>query len=401
VVNLKRGWVLSAGLLAVFFALGGAVLAAEVTHAHGGGAMPRSVPSGLAASAAFDAAGGLWAVHLDAGRIAVSFSADQGRSWRAPVAVTAEPEELDGGADARPKIALGSRGEVYVTWTRALAKPYTGEVRMARSLDGGRTFSAPSVVHRDRQVITHRFDSLVVTPAGRIVVVWLDKRDQVAAVAAKAPYRGAAVYAAVSEDGGATFVREFKLADHSCECCRVALVAQADETVVAFWRHIFAPNERDHALVRFGTDGSVAPLQRATAEHWRIDACPHHGPALAQDGEGRWHGVWFSGVPGQAGVYYGRIGPAPGPVRRVGGEAAAHADVAAAGRTVVVAWKEFDGERTRLGALVSSDGGETWRERELASTPGNSDHPKVLVHAGRFCVFWPVSGAPLAVHAIP
>jgi hypothetical protein len=66
-----------------------------------------------------------------------------------------------------------------------------------------------------------------------------------------------------------------------------------------------------------------------------------------------------------------------------------------------LAWKEFDGERTRLGALVSSDGGETWRERELASTPGNSDHPKVLVHAGRFFVFWPVSGAPLAVHAIP
>lgn len=397
-MNLQRCRYWLVGLIG---ALGGTALGAEGMHAHGGGAMVRATSSSLAASAAFDAEGGLWAAHVDAGRVAVSFSADRGRSWRAPVAVTAEPEELDGGADARPKIAAGSRGEVYVTWTRPLAKPYTGEVRFARSLDGGHTFSVPQVVHRDRQVITHRFNSLVVTPAGRVVVAWIDKRDQVAAVAAQTAYRGAAVYVAISEDRGATFAREFKLADHSCECCRIALVARSDETVVAFWRHIFAPNERDHALVRFGPDGLVGPMQRSGEERWRVDACPHHGPALAEDDEGSWHGVWFTGAPGNAGVYYGQLGPEPRLVRRVGGEAAAHADVAATGRTVVVAWKEFDGERTRLLALVSPDGGHAWRERELASTPGNSDHPQVLVHGGRCFVFWPVSGSPLGVHLIP
>jgi hypothetical protein len=333
--------------------------------------------------------------------VAVSFSPDGGRSWRAPVAVTPEPEELDGGADARPKLAVGPRGEVYVTWTHPLAKPYTGEVRMARSLDGGRTFAAPIVVHRDRQVITHRFDSLVVTPAGRVIVAWIDKRDQVAAVAAQQTYRGAAVYAAVSEDRGASFAREFKLADHSCECCRIALVAHADESVTALWRHIFSPNERDHALVRFRADGGVESLQRVTEEHWRIDACPHHGPALTEDGAKRLHGVWFSGAADNAGVFYAQLGGASNRVRRIGGEAAAHADVVAAGSAVVVAWKEFDGERTRLKAIVSSDGGETWRERDLAATLGNSDHPKILVRGGQFLVFWPASGIPLGVYPVP
>lgn len=375
--------------------------AAESAHAHGAGGAARASAASLAAAATFDSVGGLWAVHLDAGRLVVSFSDDTGRSWRAPVAVTAEPEDLDGGADARPKIAAGPRGELYVTWTRPLAKPYTGEVRIARSVDGGRTFSAPQVVHRDRQVITHRFDSLVVTPAGSVVVAWIDKRDQVAAAAAKAPYRGAALYAAVSTDRGATFAQEFKLADHSCECCRVALVAHADETVTALWRHVFAPNERDHASVRFRLDGAVDPLSRVSHEHWRIDACPHHGPALAEDGEQRLHGVWFSGAANQTGVFYGRLGTTTEQVRRVGGEAAAHAEVAAAGRTVVVAWKEFDGERTRLQALVSADGGGSWREHDLASTPGNSDHPRVLVHAGRFFVFWPTSGVPLGLYPVP
>lgn len=377
------------------------VNAAEAAHAHGAGGAAHMTSAGLAASAAFGSAGGLWAVHVDAGRIAVSFSDDQGRSWRAPVAVTPEPEELDGGADARPKIAVGPKGELYVSWTRPLAKPYTGEVRVARSLDGGRTFSAPLVVHRDRQMITHRFDTLVVTPAGRVVVAWIDKRDQVSAAAAKIPYRGAAVYVAISEDRGATFAREFKLADHSCECCRIALVAHDDETVTARWRHIFAPNERDHAQVRFRLDGTVAPLSRVSHEHWRIDACPHHGPALAVDGEQRLHGVWFSGAPGSAGVFYGRLGGADEPPRRVGGEAAAHADLAAAGRTVVVAWKEFDGERTCLKAMVSRDNGGSWQVHDLAATPGNSDHPRVLVHAGRFVVFWPVSGRPLGVYPVP
>jgi hypothetical protein len=356
----------------------------------------------LGASAAFDAHGGLWAVHEISGHIAVSRSADRGRTWANPVLVTAAPEPTDAGGDARSKIAVGLRGELYLTWTKPLGKPYTGEVKFSRSLDDGRTFSPPIVVHHDRQEITHRFDALTVNARGQIFVAWIDKRDGVAAAARGEPYRGAAVYFAVSDDRGATFRGDFKVADHSCECCRIALVPAADGSVTALWRHVFAPNIRDHALATLRPDGTAVGFRRATFDDWRIDACPHHGPGLAEDADGRLHAVWFSAAPQHQGVFYGRLRDnGVDARRRVGGETAEHADLAAAGRRLGVAWKEFDGERTRLRGMVSDDEGATWRDYELAATTGPSDHPHVLAFENRFYVLWNTRNEPLTVIAFP
>ena len=136
----------------------------------------------LAASAAFDAQGVLWAVSKSGGQVMVRRSADAGKSWSAPQPVNAAPEGIGAEGDARPKIASGAKGELYVTWTKPLSKPYTGEIRFARSLDGGKSFSAPVTVHADRQEITHRFDALTVTREGKLFVAWIDKRDGLAAV---------------------------------------------------------------------------------------------------------------------------------------------------------------------------------------------------------------------------
>ena len=356
----------------------------------------------LGASAAFDAQGVLWASHKDGGHIAVSRSEDAGRTWSRAMIVNSVIEVTDMGADSRPKIALGVQGEIYVTWTRPLGKPYTGEIRFARSLDGGRTFSKPVTVHADRQEITHRFDSITVNNKGQLFVAWIDKRDGVAAARAKAPeYRGAAVYYAVSDDRGASFRGDYKLAEHSCECCRIALRPQDDGSVLAMWRHVFAPNIRDHALARMTPDGKAGDVRRVTFDDWRVDVCPHHGPSLDMDASGRLHAVWFTQAPRNSGVFYGRLRDGGVELqRRIGGETAEHADLAIAGDRVAVAWKEFDGERSRLRAMLSDDAGEHWRERELATTPEASDHPRVLVRAGAFFVFWNTRREPLLTAAL-
>ena len=379
------------------------VIGAERPHAHGGMSGDRSAQTELGALAAFDTKGVLWAVHKVSGHIAVSRSEDSGRSWLNPVLVTSAPEPTDTGGDARPKIALGIQGEVYVTWTKPLTKPYTGEIKFSRSLDGGRTFAAPVVVHRDRQEITHRFDSVVVNARGQVIIAWIDKRDLVAAVAAKAPpYRGAAVYFAVSDDRGATFRGDYKLADHSCECCRISLVCHADGSVSALWRHVFEPNIRDHAVAQLFPDGKAGAVRRASFEDWKIDACPHQGPSLAEDAEHRLHAVWFSAAPQNQGAFYGRL--REGGIdarRRIGGEAAAHPDLALLGNRVAVAWKEFDGERTQLRGMLSSDGGVRWKEFNLTSTVGHSDQPRVLASGDRFHVFWNTRDQPLTVTPFP
>jgi hypothetical protein len=37
---------------------------------------------------------------------------------------------------------------------------------------------------------------------------------------------------------------------------------------------------------------------------WRIDGCPHAGPSLAYDGEGRLHVGWYTGAEGAPGIYH-------------------------------------------------------------------------------------------------
>ncbi len=101
-------------------------------------------------------------------------------------------------------------------------------------------------MHHDRQLITHRFESLLVDRTGRVWVAWIDKRDLGVAQAAKREYAGAAVYYAYSDDRGAKVGRAIiKLADNSCECCRIALTLDSKGRAVAMWRHVFPGSERD------------------------------------------------------------------------------------------------------------------------------------------------------------
>ena len=361
--------------------------------------MPRSE---LGASAAFDSRGALWAVYKEGEHVVARRSADLGKTWAPAVRVNQAPEAIGADGDARPKIAIGTKGELFVTWTRPLSKPYTGNIRFARSLDGGKSFSAPVTVHKDAQEITHRFDAVTVGRDGRLFIAWVDKRDQEALKKQKSEYRGAAIYFAVSDDRGASFRGDFKLADHSCECCRIALLPRDDGSVLAFWRHVFEPNVRDHALARMSPDGRASGMRRATFDDWRLDACPHHGPSLAADNEGRLHAVWFTGAPGHTGSFYGRL--AEGRVegqRRIGGERAEHPDLAVAGKRIGIAWKEFDGERSLLKAMLSEDDGDTWKETRLMATAGASAQPRLLVHADRFYVFWNTRQEPLSVLALP
>ena len=88
-------------------------------------------------------------------------------------------------------------------------------------------------------------------------------------------------------------------------------------------------------------------------------------------------------------------------LRRMGSDLAKHAAVATDGDSVAVAWKEYEDGHSRLRGMVSKDNGLTWREHELASVEGASDHPQVLSHGHRFYVFWNSREAPLSITALP
>lgn len=187
-------------------------------HASHGVAAPAPPGTVTTPTVAFDSTGRLWRVWVEGQKVLVSSSADLGRTYRPPVAVTREPEKVDANGESRPKIAIGPGGEVFVSWTRYGTRAYTGDIRFARSVDGGRTFSAPRTINDDRLETGHRFDALAVGPDGTVYLVWIDKRDLERAAAATQEYGGAALYFATSRDRGLTFAPNRKIKDHICEC---------------------------------------------------------------------------------------------------------------------------------------------------------------------------------------
>jgi hypothetical protein len=265
---------------------------------------------------------------------------------------------------------------------------------MLRSDDGGRTFSRPFTVHDDRQLITHRFESIAFDGQGRLFTLWIDKRDQPAGAAAS-EYPGAAIYQKVSLDGGRTFGPDQKLADHSCECCRIATTSNAQGELFGVWRHVFGRQTRDHAFAPLGD--TPRAITRASFDEWQIDACPHHGPGLAlatptaHHPEG-FHLVWF-GVRNQVGAArYVRLSPMGEPLahtlRQLPDPHAEHADVVAEGPLVSIVWRSYADGKTSLKSWRSTDGGESFHLQVLGQAPGYNDHPRTAQSGHTMAIVW-------------
>jgi hypothetical protein len=357
-----------------------------------GPAVAKPQNAALGTGAAFSPSGELWIAGLDGqGRLFAQSSPDAGNNWGAPKLLDIGDDRVSADGENRPKLAFGPAGLVVISYTKPLSKPYTGDIRLLRSTDGGKSFAAPVTVHANRQLITHRFESIAFDATGVLHTVWIDKRELESSKARGKPYRGAALYRNESTDGGASFGPDIKLADHSCECCRIALSPTPEGGMAAMWRHVFEPNQRDHAFARL--EGAAPTLQRATLDRWAVDGCPHHGPGLVQvEGqEAGFHTVWFGLRGGQSAVRYGRLDGAGRPVgeaRALPDSAAEHADVMAAGDKLVVVWRSFDGQTHRLRAWLSMDGGRNFKLQELASSPLDNDHPRLLRLQDHIYALW-------------
>ena len=126
--------------------------------------------SSLPISVAFDNSGKLWRVQVKADFVEVSYSSDY-KQFSTPLKVNPEPQNLRPMGEVRPKIAIGSKGEIYVAWMQNLKPRFAGYIWFARSVDGGKTFEKPYVVHQDRAEISHAFEALQVSPSGVVTIL--------------------------------------------------------------------------------------------------------------------------------------------------------------------------------------------------------------------------------------
>lgn len=357
-----------------------------------------SLKCAKAPSASFGPDGKLWLAWVFAGHVYVQHSNDQGKTYSAPSIVNRAPEKIAARAENRAKIQLDNAGNIYISWTQSLNKLYTGNIRFSRSVDGGQSFSQPITVNDDLQEISHRFDSMVVSEDGKVFISWLDKRDQQAAKDKQQKYIGGALYYSYSADQGKTFSKNMNLSDNSCVCCRIAMSLDNSNLPVIAWRDIYgdAKNQiRDHSLITFDSELKPAKKIRLSNEQWKINGCPHHGPALDVDGNDVVHSTWFNDTDGEHVLFYGN---STNDYKAMGfGQAdkqSAHPyvltlDQDGVNQTVFLVWKEFDGKKTDILMKTSKDSGKSWSQNKVISTTaGSSDHPLLVKNSKAVYLSW-------------
>ena len=207
-----------------------------------------------------------------------------------PVVAVNQPTEIPYYRQEAP--ALIVRGQnVFVTWSMTHPKmtpekPFSGELRLSRSTDGGRSFGPSTLVNDDDQVIQHTFDALNVAPDGVLHFAWIDGRE-----GKKEP----ATFVARSTDHGRTITKNFKVDDNTCVCCRTSIATSPDGIVYVAWRKIFEGNIRETVVSR-STDGGQtfsAPVIVGN-DRWVYQACPHRPASLGVDRLGRLFVVWYT-----------------------------------------------------------------------------------------------------------
>ncbi|MFN3565652.1 MAG: hypothetical protein ACK4V1_06670 [Burkholderiaceae bacterium] len=228
---------------------------------------------------------------------------------------------------------------------RAGGGRYDYDIALALSDDGGRTWRDAGRPYTSTTAAEYGFASIF-ADGDAAAIVWLDGREYVKAAERPLHPDKSGNFALratrVARDG---HVEADRVLDANvCTCCQTA-AAVTDRGALVAYRGRTEDELRDNKLVRRVAGAWSGPVDLG-AEGWTIAACPTNGPALA-----------------------------------------------ARDSRVVAAWFTAAGDRPRVRAALSVDGGATWREPiELDTAAPLGRVGAAWVDAQRAAVSW--IGAP-------
>lgn len=240
-----------------------------------------------------------WIERPEKGRAALRFSVREGAGWTRPRTV-AEGADIAVNWANFPSLTALPDGSLAAHWLARPdapgASPYASDVRVARSYDGGRTWTEALVPHRDGTPTEHGFVSMFPGPRGSLAAVWLDGRETKPMKAHAGGHSGGhgageaeghgqmtLRYATLGRDGRALKVLDESLVDaRVCECCQTSAAVTAEGPVVVY-RDRSAEELRDISLVRLAGRRWAEPVT-VHADRWKLDGCPVNGPSVAAAG---------------------------------------------------------------------------------------------------------------------
>ncbi len=278
---------------------------------------------------------------------ALRFARHDDGAWSASRTIARGDDWFVNWADT-PHVAATADGALWAHWLRkSAAATYAYDVVLARSGDGGATWSKPLVVNDDGTPTEHGFASLWAAGPDSIGIAWLDGRATAGGHGGHGGGHGGGAMTLRTLRLDAALARhdETRLDASTCDCCQTSAAVTADGLLLAY-RDRTADEVRDIAVARHDGARWTAP-RIVHADDWTMPACPVNGPAVAARGDDAVV-AWYTGAGGAPRVHAARSEDAgrtfAAPVELDTGAAVlGRVDVALDERGAWVAWLREDG----------------------------------------------------------
>jgi hypothetical protein len=304
-----------------------------------------------------------------------------------------------------PSLAVLDNGDWVTYWLEkrgASAGAY--DLRVVRSSDRGRTWSAPVMPHAAGTATQHGFVSAVPLGGDRVLLAWL---DGVQGAAPAAGASGAPAHDHDEEDapmtlrsivltrrGAAGAVQELDAS--TCSCCQTDMARWQGRTLLAYRDR--SPQEiRDIAFVMRSSSGRWSAPRVLSRDDWRIEGCPVNGPALAVN-DRRLLVAWPTAAAGPTELRYTiRASDAPAPALVLDrGPTQGRVDVQPwGGQGFLVAWLGSGADQPGLQLAGIGARGELLHRQLVHPTAAGrvAGFPRLASLGDRALLAWPVAGA--------
>jgi hypothetical protein len=333
---------------------------------------------------------------------ALRFAVRDKNNWSEPRTVIEAENLLVNWADFPSMIAFKD-GTLVAQWLlKSSPDGHASDVNIARSTDGGKSWSKPITPHRDGTKTEHGFVSMLADAGGQTFMIWLDGRNFAGdSHGGHGPSAKEMTLRYASLDAKGQSSKEAIVDPRVCECCQTSAAMTAEGPIVVY-RDRSDKEVRDISFVRF-IKGRWTEPRTVYADGWEINGCPVNGPSVSADGR-RVAAAWFTAandVPRVKAIFSTDAGQTFGqPIQVDEGRPAGRVDVEVLGDgSALVTWLENTANGGEIKVRrVRPDGsrGEA-KTLSISSAARTSGFPRA-VRAGNEVIFaWTQPGKPSQV----